>query len=624
VSVDIAWYVARLRVMSGAELVHRVRERWQVRALERSQRRFDTDPTERRPASFSFCTSAASVLPRLTWDVAANHAIADDLLAGRWNALAFDWRWFDSPDVWHRAPDTGNPWPRTYFARIHYRQGNPYGDARVVWEPSRLQQLVSLALLCGNEKRRTPAVALIERQLQGWLEANPPYVGVHYVSAMECALRLIAACHAIDMVRSWLAEPARTWTALVCLVDSHARLIHRRLSLHSSATNHTVAEAAGLVYAGSLFPEFEDAGRWRETGTALLAAEVERQILDDGGGVEQAPGYLEQIADLATLAGHLVDRERAAAIAERVGLARRFLAELAGGRNERPALGDDDGGRALSPFWKATRPSAPPLRPSVTFVNTGYTILRSRPDGRRQIGFDHGPLGLEPAFAHGHADALSLTWRDGDRELLVDPGTYSYTGQPEWRRYFRGARAHNTVVVDRKDHTTQRGPFLWRPGYGARLVRAAAGAHSVVLACHDGYRHERLRHWRGLVYDHVDRLVVWDRLEGRGEHEISMWWHFGVDVGVEGRTVSSPTGAITMLLPVGDLVRHHGSNEPMAGWRSPRYGEKFPITTVEARAVVALPATFCTLILARADEAPATTPAEIAHLGTLERWADEA
>ena len=33
-----------------------------------------------------------------------------------------------------------------FFGFISYRQKNPFGDARVIWEPSRLQQLITLAL----------------------------------------------------------------------------------------------------------------------------------------------------------------------------------------------------------------------------------------------------------------------------------------------------------------------------------------------------------------------------------------------------------------------------------------------------------------------------------------------
>ncbi|MFO0729939.1 MAG: hypothetical protein U0361_02895 [Nitrospiraceae bacterium] len=75
-----------------------------------------------------------------------------------------------------------------------------------------MQHLVTLALYAreaGQEGRRR-AVELIESQILSWAAANPPMTGIHYVSVMECALRVIAVCHALDLVRPWLARPRRS------------------------------------------------------------------------------------------------------------------------------------------------------------------------------------------------------------------------------------------------------------------------------------------------------------------------------------------------------------------------------------------------------------------------------
>src|SRR5262249_36420105 len=129
--------------MSGGELIHRVRERLHIRALARERPSGRGD--QPRPQHMRFCSSPYAQLPQLDWDRAAVRAIAPELVAGRWHALAFDWHWSNAADCWRVAPDTGAAWPQQPFARIQYRTGNPYGDARVVWEPARLQQLVSLA-----------------------------------------------------------------------------------------------------------------------------------------------------------------------------------------------------------------------------------------------------------------------------------------------------------------------------------------------------------------------------------------------------------------------------------------------------------------------------------------------
>ena len=61
---------------------------------------------------------------------------------------------------------------------------------------------------------------------------------------------------------------------------------------------------------------------------------------------------------------------------------------------------------------------------------------------------DVGPLGYLSIAAHGHADALAVTLSAEGRELIVDPGTASYYGNPAWRTVHRGTRVHPTVCVD--------------------------------------------------------------------------------------------------------------------------------------------------------------------------------
>ena len=58
---------------------------------------------------------------------------------------------------------------------------------------------------------------------------------------------------------------------------------------------------------------------------------------------------------------------------------------------------------------------------------------------------------MAPLYNHGHADALSVTLSLGETPFLIDPGTYRYNGVPDWRRYFKGTRAHNTICIDEQD-----------------------------------------------------------------------------------------------------------------------------------------------------------------------------
>ena len=529
---SVGWYLRRIRVMTMAELGYRLKERF-VLVLLSLRYRYGRGFADEVPpvGSARFCTASDHQLSELDVD---DSVLPDteDLLAGQWHALGFGWRWTSSPDVWRYAPDTGELWPREFFGRIAYRSGNPYGDIRVLWEPARLQQLVALALVARRESGSASrqAIRLLKAQLLSWNSCNPPLEGPHYVSAMECALRVIAVCHAVDLVRHKLPVNDPVWQAVLCIVASHAPLISKRLSLYSSAGNHTVAECAGLVYAGLLFPEFTDAHQWVDRGLPLLVSEIDRQVLSDGGGVEQAFWYLLLVADLAGLVIGLLRKMRRdvpEALDEAYKRARVFLSAFATRPAALPHIGDRDDGYALLPGLKMAlgHEKQNDDGPIKTFPVSGYTLLRKSAFPGMEVVFDHGPLGMPPSFGHGHADALSVYVSCDSEELLVDSGTFTYTGDPQLRKYFRSTLAHNTVVVDGKSQAMQQTSFMWSDPYTARLVQAQSAADwTAVLACHDGYSKDGVTHWRGLVVGPWG-LLIWDRLGGTGRHRLDVMWH---------------------------------------------------------------------------------------------------
>lgn len=51
-------------------------------------------------------------------------------------------------------------------------------------------------------------------------------------------------------------------------------------------------------------------------------------------------------------------------------------------------------------------------------------------------------------WRHQHNDKLGLELYVGEKDVLVDPGTYVYTPSPEWRNRFRSAKVHNIPLVE--------------------------------------------------------------------------------------------------------------------------------------------------------------------------------
>ena len=577
----LTWYLKRLQVMGPVEIVWRLSERVRLFYFWISWKHHNKWTQIKIPASdsFKFFNSNENELPTLIWDYCLDSEAVETLLCGNVKSMGYQWQWQSDKNSWHIAPDTANSWPNDFFGSITYRQGNPYGDARVIWEPSRLQQLVELAILARQSEGRirNQAINLLEDELLSWLDENPPLTGIHYVSAMECALRLIAVCYAYDIARLYFGRNNEVSNAVSSIVISHANLIIHRLSLHSSSGNHTVAECAGLIYAGLLFSEHPNAKSWKLKGLELFEKEIDRQILPDGGSIEQTFWYLLFVTDLAGLVVELLkfkDEECSEIINQAFLRGKHFISTFAGNPAMLPAVGDSDDGFALSKYLNLVWDDSVQQEGLTVFNESGYSVYNNK-KRNQQLVFDHGSLGMEPSCGHGHSDALSVLIKSNNSPILIDSGTFTYTGDQKFREYFRSTRAHNTVVIDQQDQAVQEGPFLWSKAFQSSLIchNTLENGEIILVAMHDGYSRLGVFHWRGIQILTTGNVLIIDVLTGEGQHDIELNWHLGSNAAkIESNKVEIGKAMIKVI--GGELLLLSGEVTPVNGWYSNAYGTK--------------------------------------------------
>jgi hypothetical protein len=113
--------------------------------------------------------------------------------------------------------------------------------------------------------------------------------------------------------------------------------------------------------------------------------------------------------------------------------------------------------------------------------------------------------------------------------MLIDPGTYTYTGSKELRDSFRGSRAHNVLLVDGESSSVPAGPFSWKTiGQCERVSWLSERRFDYVEGRHDGY--ERLTqpatHTRSILFLKNDYWIMRDRLSSTGDHDLELRFHF--------------------------------------------------------------------------------------------------
>ena len=225
-----------------------------------------------------------------------------------------------------------------------------------------------------------------------------------------------------------------------------------------------------------------------------------------------------------------------------------------------------------------------------SFPQGGYYIFGSDlgTDQEIRVTVDAGPLGYLSIAAHGHADALAVLLSVHGREFLIDPGTYTYHGNEQWRRYFRGTRAHNTVCIDDTDQSESGGGFMWMRHANARCTEFRTdAAGDIFCGEHDGYTRleDPVTHVRKI--SRIDTTIeIRDTLECHDVHSVKRCWHFSerCDVSVSGTQVYAENDGVRICLSAGDpgteIVRLNGRDWPIGGWVSRSFDVKAASTSI--------------------------------------------
>jgi uncharacterized heparinase superfamily protein len=364
------------------------------------------------------------------------------------------------------------------------------------------------------------------------------------------SLRLIAWSAGLSV----LAWPQALRQRIAGELARQARYLRRSIE-YDIGGNHVLKNATALVVAGAVVP----ASAVLSDGLRVLRREAERQILADGGHEERSTSYHLAVAhDLSDVAQLLRRRDGTVPswLKEVLARARAWEAAMTGPDGRLPLLND---------AWESPPRPSRVSEPVSQLRQSGYLVFRHERD---QATFDVGPVSPPHLPPHAHADVLSFVfWADG-RPLVVDPGSYVYTGP--WRNHFRGTSAHNTVEIDGVDQCELWGDFrvAFPPRVRVGVVRSDRN-YAVATASHDGYRRlaDPVEHHRTLVWLPRNGLVVVDRLRARRAHAVRTRLH--VAPGVRWDEANGVAGFEVVALGGGEVRQAEAAYSPFLGRKVP-------------------------------------------------------
>jgi uncharacterized heparinase superfamily protein len=531
-----------------------------------------------RPKFFASFTDPQATINELRrrWPGDENQIVkrAGHIVAGYFDLLGFRNLSFGNPIDWHLEPVAGKRAPLVHWSRLNYLDADLFGDKKITWELNRHQYFITLGQaywLTGDERF---AKTFVEH-VNSWMDQNPPKLGINWASSLEIAFRSIAWIWALHFFKESSALTPETFSRLCKFLYLNARHLETYLSTYFSPNTHLTGEALGLFYIGALMPEFKESARWRNKGLEILLAQLPRHVQPDGVYFEQSSYYHRYTTDfylhLRVLLAN-IEESIPRVLDEKLRLLLDHLMYITRPDGTTPLFGDDDGGRLLSfvarpandfratlgvgaalferadykfvagdaveeALWLLGPESvarldrisaAQPEKQSVAFPAGGYYVMR---DGwtadSNYLLFDCGPHGTNNC-GHAHADALSFELAVNGQTLLIDPGTYTYTGSKEMRDWFRSSGAHNTLTVDGESSSVSDGPFSWKT-----IARSECSAwiteesFDYVAASHDGFMRlsEPAKHTRSILFIKHGYWVVRDIVETSGVHELNVRFH---------------------------------------------------------------------------------------------------
>jgi Heparinase II/III-like protein/Heparinase II/III N-terminus len=384
--------------------------------------------------------------------------------------------------------------------------------------------------------------------------------------------------------------------------------------------NHRTLELYALFIAALALPEIDDGGNLLKFALEKLHENLLTDIQPDGVQREQSSDY-----HLIVLRSFLGVKKNAQVFGlpladsfdEKILKACEFALHIHRPDGKIPALSDGDTGSFLDLLQlaaelygrkdflyaatKGEKGTAPPKQ-NVSFSASGYHIQRSgwgdnatKFEDENFLVFDCGPLG---DGGHGHYDLLSVEIAANGKPLVVDTGRYTYSeeGAVNWRHFFKGTKAHNTVCIDEKDQTAyRRGKPKKLIANGELIERIALEnldilCGKVVSPMYDAMHTRRIflienKFW--IIYDELESDVP-HRYDLRFHLTPETWNHFLLTENASNKIVRTNDLALVFEKEKNPII------EP--SWYSPGYGIKHRIPCVSVVEKAVKSTSFFTLV----------------------------
>lgn len=466
---------------------------------------------------------------------------------------------------------------------------SPAPDMRVCWELARLHSCYILGKAHSNSPRNSSYSKTFRAIIDDWRKKNPYLYGINWVCPMEVAIRAINLIWGLSFFYDDQTISAEFWQSYITLLGQHMDYLEHTWEKSWNPHNHYLSNLIGYLYLTKFF------GKAKEHNWCIreIVGQLRQQILPDGTHFEGSSRYHDLVAELVLHAIIVIDDTQITAqLKKKFASMRQLSNHLSISDTQNVIIGDDDSGKILTGLRVSKQRKI--THHLTHYPNFGLSIVQ---DSAIHLTFRHPTYTKHQPSGHFHEDELSITLALDGIPILIDPGSYAYTGNPEMRNLFRGVSSHNNLHLTKDSKQPDASWALFE------LYRQQQEDSAIVSSTNDSItmrnsmrakENTALTIWREVLYTQAKNSIVindgWlhtptDK-KMRAQDEYHGQWHFIFHPNI---MLTTKDHCIWSILHKGEMIASLRTPRKATieqSWYAPYYQHKITCTRLSMHEII--------------------------------------